>query len=128
VFLQNSGPARYIGVDADATVALSPELTIRGSASWLPEAKYRDFPNAAAYATTRNPNGTFQQVLFDAAGYRIPRAPRFSANLGMDYERELSSGIVDAGVNLAYSSSVYHDLFHVVRQPSYIVLNARVGY
>lgn len=128
VFLQNSGPARYLGVDADATMELTPELTIRGSMSWLPEAKYLDFPNAAAFSTERNPNGTFQQVLFDATDYRIPRAPKFTGNLGVHYEREMSAGTLDAAVNLAYSSSLYHDLYHVVRQPSYETLNASAGF
>lgn len=128
VFLQNSGPARYLGVDADTSLKLSPELTIRASASWLPQAKYLDFPNAAAFSTLRNPNGTFQQVLFDATGYRIARAPKFTGNLGVDYEREMSAGAIDASVNLSYSSALYHDLYHVVRQPSYVTLNARAGY
>lgn len=128
VFLQNSGPAKYFGVDADASARLGDDFTLRGSLSWLPVAEYKDFPNAAAYGTIRNANGTFRQIQFDATGYRIPRAPEFTGNIGVDYNAEVGAGALDASANLAYSSGVYHDLYHMVRQASYATLNLRTGY
>ncbi len=128
VFLQNSGPVRVWGFDADASFRLSDDFRLRGAATWVPEAKYTDFPNAASYGRTRNPDGSFASVLFDATGYRLPRAPEFSGNVALDYEHYTAGGIIDGNVTVSYTSSQFHDLYHVVEQPDYTIVNARFGY
>ncbi|MYM62433.1 TonB-dependent receptor [Pseudomaricurvus sp. HS19] len=128
VFVQNTGPVRIYGLDLDGSVQLIPELSLRAAASWVPEAEYRDFPDAAAYGTDRNANGTFQQFEYDATGERLIRAPEFTGNVSLLYERELESGGLDASTTLSYSSKVYHDIYHVIEQPEYYTLSAQAGY
>lgn len=49
--IRNTGPVRIYGVDADASVALSRGFTLRAAATWIPEAKYRNFPGAVGQST-----------------------------------------------------------------------------
>ena len=128
VFVQNTGPVRIYGVDVDSSLQLSPSFLLRANASWVPEAEYQDFPDAAAYGTTRAANGTFVQFQFDATDQRLTRAPEVTANLSLDFERPTDSGLFEASATLSYSSTVYHDIYHIIEQEAYTTLSAQAGY
>jgi iron complex outermembrane receptor protein len=126
VFLLNSGPVRIQGVDLDTSVRLGQDFTLRANASWVPEAEYRDFPNAVGYGL--DANGMTVRLTTSATGLRLVKAPEFTANATLDFMRPLGSGSLDASLSVGYSSTVYHDIFHVMEQSSYTTLNALVGY
>lgn len=137
VFVQNTGPVRIYGIDADTNIQLSDAWNFHSAFTWVPEAEYRDFPDAAGYST--NLVGVRYQLAddypddpaingFDATGYRLVKAPELTANMGMDYEKSTSNGVLDFGFNFFYSSKVYHDIYHVIEQPAYWTVNARAGY
>lgn len=128
VFVQNTGPVRIYGFDGDITYQLTDEFVFHASASWVPEAKYLDFPDAAVYGAGRESNGTFTQFQYDASGDRLIRAPEFTGNVSLTYELPTENGLFDASANLSYSSTVYHDLYHVIEQEPYTTLNAQAGY
>jgi iron complex outermembrane recepter protein len=128
VFLFNSGPVRIEGMDLDTSFRLSHDFILRGNASWVPEAKYLDFPHAAGYGLVRNPDGSFKQLDQSATGLRLVKAPEFTGNASLDFAHATGSGSVDASMNISYSSTVYHDIFHVMKQSPYTTLNARAGY
>jgi iron complex outermembrane receptor protein len=126
-YVQNTGPIRIYGFDADTTIRVSRNFSLRANATWVPEAEYRDFPNAASFdITRRTPIGTFPSVTIDVTGQRLLRSPEFSGNLTLDYTHETESGTVDASANFAYSSSVFHD--YLIKQKAYGTLGGRVGY
>jgi iron complex outermembrane recepter protein len=126
VFLLNSGPVRIEGLDADTSIRFNREFTVRANASWVPTAEYRDFPNAVGYALT--PAGTATQLKQSATGLRLVKAPELTANASLDYVHDMSKGVLDASMNVSYSSTVYHDIFHVMQQSPYTTLNAQTGY
>jgi len=129
VFLLNSGPVRIQGLDADASFRLTREFTFRTNASWVPTAEYRDFPNAVAFdGVTVDGTGRYAQVFRSATGLRLVKAPELTANATLDYVQDMSSGAIDASINVNYSSAVYHDLYHVMEQSAYTTFNARAGY
>ncbi len=128
VFVQNTGPVEIFGFDLDSSYQLSDSLTIRANASWIPTAQYEDFPDAAVYGTTRSSNGTFVQFQYDATGERLTRAPEFTGNVTLDYERYSNSGVFEASTTLSYSSTVYHDTYQVIEQSPYSTLSAQAGY
>lgn len=128
VFHVNTGPVRIYGLDMDATYMLNDDFTVRGNLSWVPEAEYLDFPNAVGISTTRTANGQFAQVFFDATGYRLMRSPKVTANLTLAYNHDLAHGSVDASATATHSTKVYHDTYHVIEEPGYTTLSARVGY
>jgi len=126
-FVQNTGPVRIYGFDADATVRLSPDFSLRANATWVPEAEYRDFRNAASFdLSRRTPVGTFPSITIDVTGQRLLRSPEFTGNVTLDYSHETERGTIDASANLAYSSSVFHD--YLIRQKAYATLGGRAGY
>jgi iron complex outermembrane receptor protein len=128
VFVQNTGPVEIFGFDADSSYRLTDALTLRANASWVPIAKYMDFPDAAAYGTDRAANGTFIEFQYDATDERLTRAPKFTGNLTLDYEQQMEGGLMDASATLSYSSTVYHDIYQVIEQSSYTTLSAQAGY
>lgn len=129
VIHQNTGPVRIYGVDASGTFRIGEDFTLRGNLSWVPEAEYRDFPDAVGFTTERSAIGDFQQIVFDASGYRLQRAPELTGNLTLAYDRPLGGGAaLDASATVFYSSKAYHDIYHVVEQGAYATLSARAGY
>ncbi|WP_317928886.1 TonB-dependent receptor [Halioxenophilus sp. WMMB6] len=127
VFVQNTGPVEIYGIDADATVQLSNEFILKGGLSWVPVAEYTDFEGAVGY-TVNVGSGVISQVVFDATGERLMKAPELTANLSLDYEKSTDAGFFDASANVSYSSKVYHDIYQVIEQDDYFTLSARAGY
>jgi iron complex outermembrane receptor protein len=147
----NTGPVRIYGVDADGTFRLSDSFTLRTGLSWLPQAKYRDFPNASGYSAVHSPLfggfipgiGLFAfacppgapagcvatgQTNIDVTGFRLPRAPKLSGSTTLQYDQDLGRGHLDGNLTLSYSTRVYHAINHAQVQPAYALLSAQVGY
>jgi iron complex outermembrane recepter protein len=124
-FLQNAATAKAYGVEATLTVAATRELTLRASAAWE-HTEFTSFPNAASFLI--GPSGNLNQEI-DATGERLPRAPKWVASGGFDYRVDLGGG----GKLLASADAYYNSGFTWVvgtgiREPSYFLLNATVGY
>jgi iron complex outermembrane receptor protein len=125
--IQNTGKVRIYGLDADASVNLG-DFDIRANASWVPEAKYLDFPNAVAATLNRTANGQYAVAPIDMTGERLVYAPELTANLSVSYAHRIDHGTFDANATVSYSSEVFHDLAHIIRQAPYATLNAQAGY
>lgn len=110
----NTGPVRIYGVDADASLRVTSDLTLTLAGTYIPYAKYRDFPNADS--------GT--GIPFDATGFRLVRSPKLTANATVAYK----SGAFDASTTFSYSSKFFLGLDNLVYQPSYLKINANIGY
>jgi iron complex outermembrane recepter protein len=145
----NTGAVRIYGIDFDANVRLNRNLSLSGNLSYIPEAKYLNFPNAFGYSTSTIPFnpafppfncapgggcgaylpvitvvGGVPQLTFDASGQRLIRTPKVTASGTLAYANE---GF-DASATLFYSSNVFYDLPHIVRQKPYALLTAQAGY
>lgn len=148
--LQNTGPVRLYGLDADARLRLNENFSITANASYIPVAKFLDYPAAAGYSFVQGPTGSFLPgiglvaqscpagapagcvatgtSIIDVTGFRIPRAPKFSANATIAYENKTAAGTFDASVTVSYSSTIYHTVNHAVVQPGVALLSAQAGY
>jgi iron complex outermembrane receptor protein len=62
------------------------------------------------------------------AGYSADEALKRMRVATVDYEHDVGSGAVDASLSASYSSTVYHDIFHMMKQSPYIAFNAQAGY
>lgn len=137
--VKNTGPVRIYGFDFDTIFRISDYINFRGTASYIPEAKYLDFPDASGSSTTRIPFdaamppfncapgggcGGFLPLTFDASGTRLSRTPKVTASGTVSYDDD----VFDASATLSYSSAVFHDITGVVRQDAYATITARVGY
>lgn len=111
-FIRNAGKSRTTGIESSFAWQVTPELNLHGSASYN-KAKYVEFPNAQCYAkivgTPACPNG-----FYDRSGQPLPRAPKYTFNLGGNYERELSASI-KGGVS---GEAIYTDSFFTDEQGS----------
>lgn len=117
----NAATAQITGFDFDATAGLTQEIKLRGGVSWIPQAKFENFPNAAVFF---EPTPTI-----DASGTRLLRAPRVTAVAGIDYAKDLSNGgAITANANLSYSSKYRWEVTGRFNTNSYATLAARAGY
>jgi iron complex outermembrane receptor protein len=126
-FILNTGPVEIYGLDADMSVKLSQALTLSGTASYIPVAKYKDFKDAATYSYDQTATGAFVPISIDATGFRLGKAPRFTANGTLAYATDLGGGKFDASASVSYSGKSYLE-FHAIQVPSYTTLSAQLGY
>jgi iron complex outermembrane receptor protein len=109
--ISNAKKAESYGAEAQLTYTPTPNLSIRGGASYI-HARYTDFSNATGTglntATNLNVTGQVQNW----TGQQMARAPSFTANLGFNYETDLAGGKLALSANGSYTSS------YVVANPS----------
>ena len=144
--VENTGPVRIYGADLDMRANLTSELSFRGTLSYIPVAKYLNFPGASGQSTNRIPfnadgsctpftscGGFFPVITtvngvptpgFNATGLRLIRAPKVTASGTLSYD----SGPFDASATVSYSSTVVLDITGVIRQPAYATITAQMGY
>jgi iron complex outermembrane receptor protein len=133
--LLNAASAEVKGVDIDFTGLVTSNLTVSGGFGVL-NAKYKDFPGAPV--AVPNPvsavptgctgvltpaaaflggNSTFA---CDLSGTRMMRSPKYTGNLGVQYDLPLSGGAgLKFNVADAYNSGFFWEPDHLVRQKSY---------
>jgi iron complex outermembrane receptor protein len=115
----NAGGLESKGVEADASYAATDDLTLTGNFAFTPT-KYTAFaiqcqdaytnpatiPGQCTYIPPGSPAGTPAQ--FNAAGYPLPQAPRYSYNIGANYYHVFADSYsFNANVNWSWHSSTY---------------------
>lgn len=128
-FFSNAGGARSKGIEADATLALAKGLVARASAAYT-DARYTDYANAVCQPLNPNPPyGRIRPtVVCNATGNYLPRAPKFTSNVGFDYQIESRSGDIYLTFDWQHSSGYYFQPSNDLHQKSFEILNAQVKY
>ncbi len=124
--LGNAANARLYGFDLDATAEVLPGLQLRLAGSWLPYAKYRDFPTGVAFLLPNGPAG-MTQVVVDASGRRLLKAPKLTGSFSANYATETGAGKLEMNGTLSYSSPYDWELTSRVRTGRYAILNTQVA-
>lgn len=135
VLVINAKSARIWGAEVDGVAAVAPGLQIRFSGGYL-DTKYTSFDNAQTPVINPNTNPALGPVggyrdgfaPFDATGNRIVRAPKWTANIGANYDLATDVGDFNFDVNYSYTGSFYWDADNVLKQPSYGLLDAQIKY
>ncbi len=104
----NVDGAKNYGLEADASLAISDVLSIRGSLGLL----YGDFPDSL----TR---------LSNLSGREQAHAPNYTASLGLRYASE-AGFYADASLNAI--DAFYFDVSHDQRSEAYELVNLKLGY
>ncbi|MCC5872676.1 MAG: TonB-dependent receptor [Gammaproteobacteria bacterium] len=130
VLITNAASARIYGLEVDGSVSLTPELSLKGGLSWIPEAEYRAFDTATAFGPPQAPTGHLTMVApLDASGTRLLRTPKVTASTSLVYATRLRGGELTMAPSLYYSSSYLpYDPLRVVTQSSYVKLAGEVSY
>lgn len=123
----NAASARIYGLDFDATVRLTDDLSIRGAFSWLPEAKFVDYLQATVYDLPLTPFG-LTQYSRDISGSRLYKTPKLTGNVTLDYERPTTAGTLGANVTAYYSSGFSYDASGLLKTDRYVNLSANLSF
>ena len=125
----NAAESEVQGIEADVLYRLTEELTLNGAFAYL-DATYKSFPGAGCnLAQSLVWTGTGGCVQ-DLSGQPLQFAPEHTANIGVTYERELSSGLMlSAGLDYNWSDDVIvsADLDETLVQNAFGKLNARIA-
>jgi iron complex outermembrane recepter protein len=126
--LVNAGEEIIKGLEFDTHAIVAKGLTLNFLATYL-DAYYQKFNDAPYYSS--NPVPPFGLLLdspASAAGNRPSRAPRFSANVGFDYDIRIGSGDLKWAANYAYTDKFFWDPDNKFFQSAYGTLDSKVSY
>lgn len=123
----NAAESEVQGIEADVLFRVSEAITLNGAFAYL-DATYKSFPGAGCNLAQSlvTPRGCTQ----DLSGKPLQFAPEYTANVGINYQTELSSGMVlSAGLDYNWSDDVVigADLDENLIQQSFGKLNARIA-
>ena len=125
----NAAESEVQGIEADILFRLTEELTLNGAFAYL-DATYKSFPGAGCnVGQTLAWSGT-GGCTQDMTGQPLQFAPEHTANIGISYETELSSGLLlSAGLDYNWTDDVVvaADLDDKLIQESFGKLNARIA-
>lgn len=128
--LYNAARAHEYGLDADLVFRPTNLLTINASTSLL-NAKFSSFPGGAC---------TFPRTIGGAIlggatstpcslkGYRLPLAPKVTANVGMSYRIPAPAGDFIVNVNDAYNGGFFWGVDNRLSQASYHLISASLSW
>lgn len=124
--IDNGAAAKLYGLDFDFEARLSPALHVNAGFA-LEHTEFTSYPNAV-FAIVQ-PSGSVLLTPGNAKGNRLPLAQEISGILGLDYHRDLAAGAIDANVTANYNGNYFFEADNgVLRQPSYVMLNATLRY
>ncbi len=140
--LDNAASARIQGIEVSTDGRITDYLTISIGLSMI-DGKYTDFQNAnvtiprtavdpaistACELGTGPLVGGNRGLICDVTGANMIRTPEWTLNLAATYVRPLAGGELDVSANAFLSDSFYFDPLNRLKQPSYNVVNAKVGW
>jgi iron complex outermembrane receptor protein len=89
--IENAAEVDTNGLELEANFRVSDDLKITGSMGFL-DATFASYPDGANSVIVR-PGGTIARIPADADGNDLPNAPDFTAALGIEYYKEVTSGM-----------------------------------
>jgi iron complex outermembrane receptor protein len=118
----NAAAARNYGTDADLDFAVTDDLTLSASASWL-NAKYVNYPFAEGWT----PLGAPIHVA-NASGKELPFSPPFASSVSANYRVPTRMGAFAGQLNVSYHDRYYVSPTEEPVAPVYFLLNASVSW
>lgn len=109
IAIQNAASATIYGFDAEGTLTLNDDFSLRAGASYIPRARYDRFPGAQVALPPGTYGGFVNGELVDLKNKRLFKTPKFTGNIALNYEHEHDWGKIDATVNAYYASRLYFD-------------------
>ena len=133
----NGAGAELYGLDADIEAQVATGLRLSGGFELL-HSEFTSYANAlgnvdpatgAFYDKSRGSytfpvRGAITRGGFNAKGYRLPLAQKFSGNVALDYETSTSIGKVHFNVTANYNGQYYFEADNVLEQKAFTYLNS----
>ena len=121
----NGAKAHSYGIDNTFDLSITPDLLLTGGIVYLHD-RFTQFPNAIL--AHENANGTTSTAVGSAKGNRLPFAPDVTANIGLDYKRNMFGGRADLFVNELYNSGYYGQSDNFLHQGAFNMLSASLQF
>jgi iron complex outermembrane receptor protein len=125
--LSNAGAAEIDGGEFELTWRALHTLTLSGGASYIPVARYRNYPNSPITAPDFVNGGGYNTTI-NASGLRLAQTPRFLGNAQVRYEDDFSFGKLGVEITGFHSSGFPFELSGFVYQKGYSLVNASVDW
>lgn len=125
----NAAESEVQGIEADVLYRATEEITVNGAFAYM-DATYKSFPGAGCNVAQAIANGGPAGCTQDLSGQQLQFAPEYTANLGINYETELSSGLLlSAGLDYNWTDDVIiaADMDENLVQENFGKLNARIS-
>lgn len=117
---RNAAASEIYGIEGDIRYQLTDALSVSLGANWN-HARFTEFPGAPAF----NPITFAEVIIPDASGYRMARAPDFTATAGASYVAELGGGQLTLSSTLFYTSKIYYGVLEQIPEEAYATLDLR---
>ncbi len=129
-FIVNAAKAKIDGFEAEFEARVTRGLTLSGGIAYA-DARFSNFLNAdyTYIVPGCTPTGVAATPCkADASGNRLPATPRFSGNIGFNYEAGVGNGLIGVNGNLFHSGAWFGTFDNDPRQKqdSYEVVNASI--
>ena len=125
----NAAESEVQGIEADVLYRATEQITLNGAFAYM-DAKYKSYPGAGCNLAQVIANGGPTGCTQDLTGKQLQFAPEYTANVGITYATELSSGLsLTAGLDYNWTDDVIvaADMDENLIQDSYGKLNARIS-
>ena len=127
IIQRNAAKAEIKGIDVDFIVRPADGFQIAGGVGYV-DSEYKKFPNGPTFTPTVGfPFGNTVGSA-DLAGNRTQRAPKFTLSLAPSYTARAGNGEITFAASFYHNSGYFSDPENRLRQPSYDLVNASVGY
>ena len=121
----NAAKATIKGWDTDFQYLTPvPNLTFSGGFVWE-KGTYDSFPNTVSYPASPLEGAA---MAINASGKDTIRTPRFTGNLTAEYRIRSSAGDFPLSVTNSYNSGYFFSADNRLKQPSYNLINAAIGW
>lgn len=128
VTLQNAASARIYGVEAEVVARVSQEWNVQAGLAWI-DAEYTDFPGAEVFSPFPDGRPGNQQEIIDASGNPLPRTPKFSGSVSVNYDHSFANDSRIYGTSMIfYSGRRYWEPSARIFDDSYFLVNGTLGY
>lgn len=133
--LTNAAEAEVTGVDAEFSVPLGENWSLRGGAAYL-QTEYTSFPGALITTPVTNPATCGvrpapcgnTQAAGDASGNEMVRSPELTLNLGLGYEAPFAGGSLAANLSAYHNGGFYWDVGNRLKEDAYTTFNGRIAW
>ncbi|MBY8821022.1 TonB-dependent receptor [Sphingomonas colocasiae] len=128
--LQNAPKAEVDGFEMDVSARVTEGLRLNAGLSLL-RPKIVDFVNASVNVPVLVgglPAGNSTVGPVDVSGNDLIRAPRWTLNIGANYDTAFAGGVLTFNASAFFSGRYFVELTNRVKQPAYEVVNASVAW
>ncbi len=123
--LSNADESDIYGIEIEGNYSVNENLQVYGTFSYL-KSEYGNY-SSTAYELPMTAAGFASNEVIDLNGRQLIIAPEFTGSLGFNYQRTISSGLLEFNGNFYYSDEFWFDFLERVNPGSYNTLAASVS-